>query len=135
MQAQTTVPATPPIPHPGHSTGPRTPEGKARASQNALKHGLFSEALVIRGEAPEDFDSYQAEMIAAHRPYDLPEQEQVEVMVMMKWKLRRLWRQEPRLYGIYEAKAGQPDPDGAQALFDDSEQKRLVFTRLTRQEA
>ena len=28
-----------------HSTGPRTPEGKARAARNALKHGVRSKAI------------------------------------------------------------------------------------------
>ena len=40
--APTPTPPTPaPIPHaPGQSTGPRSAEGKARSSHNALKHGL-----------------------------------------------------------------------------------------------
>jgi hypothetical protein len=29
------------------STGPRTPQGKATASQNAVKHGLLAEQVVI----------------------------------------------------------------------------------------
>ena len=33
------------------STGPKTPEGKARSSQNARKHGLTAEGLII---GPED---------------------------------------------------------------------------------
>jgi hypothetical protein len=31
--------------HGGASTGPKTPEGKARVSQNNLKHGLYAKAL------------------------------------------------------------------------------------------
>ena len=36
------------------STGPRTPEGKETASQNALKHGLFAREGAIRGEDEDD---------------------------------------------------------------------------------
>ena len=39
------------------STGPTSPEGKARSSSNALKSGIFSEArgVVSAGERQEDF--------------------------------------------------------------------------------
>ena len=32
------------------STGPRTPEGKARASRNATTHGVFCRDVVVPGE-------------------------------------------------------------------------------------
>ncbi len=42
------------------STGPRTPEGKARSSQNAYKHGLLARCIIPANdpvEDPADFDS------------------------------------------------------------------------------
>ena len=39
------------------STGPRTPEGKARSSQNRLTHGVRSEKTVLRTESKEAFDA------------------------------------------------------------------------------
>jgi hypothetical protein len=58
-----------------HSTGPATPEGKARVSQNALKHGLTSKHLVIRPDEEAEFatlrDALEAELA--------PEGELVEI--------------------------------------------------------
>lgn len=45
------------------STGPRTPEGKERASQNAIKHGLLAREAVVRGEDPGEFEVYREEML------------------------------------------------------------------------
>ena len=45
------------------STGPRTTEGKACASQNARKHGLTARDLVIREGEQEEFD----DLLASYR--------------------------------------------------------------------
>ena len=43
------------------STGPKTTEGKKRASMNALKHGLRSASLAIPHlENPEDWETHRA---------------------------------------------------------------------------
>lgn len=39
----------------GRSTGPRTPEGKAVVSQNAVTHGLTSYGGLLPGENPKIF--------------------------------------------------------------------------------
>src|SRR3989442_1002928 len=43
------------------STGPKTPEGKARSRQNALKHGLSGRGVVM---PPEDEELFQQRMHA-----------------------------------------------------------------------
>jgi hypothetical protein len=37
---------------PNGSTGPTSPDGKARSSQNSLKHGLCSQELILTNEDP-----------------------------------------------------------------------------------
>jgi hypothetical protein len=44
------------------STGPKTDEGKAVVSQNAVKHGLFAES-VIKGENEADFGAFHDKML------------------------------------------------------------------------
>jgi hypothetical protein len=120
--------------HPGHATGPRTPEGKARASRNAFKHGLYSGDAVIRGETTAGFAAYREDVLAALRPYDVLEQDQAEVMVMCQWRLRRLWRQEPRIYEAWERELKHEDPDGVYAVLNDCRDYQ-AFPRLSRQES
>jgi hypothetical protein len=45
------------------STGPKTDEGKAAVSQNAVKHGLFAES-VIEGENEADYEAFHDKMLA-----------------------------------------------------------------------
>src|SRR5215475_7298679 len=45
------------------STGPLTPEGKARVSQNALRHGLTARHLVIRPDELDEFASLHPSLI------------------------------------------------------------------------
>src|SRR5882672_4228540 len=39
------------------STGPRTPQGKQRSKYNARKHGLFSKAVLLKGESRAEYES------------------------------------------------------------------------------
>ena len=50
------------------STGPRTPEGKAKVAQNALKHGLLAKQAVVAGEDTDDFDLLRDQFRAGTGP-------------------------------------------------------------------
>src|ERR1035437_2600448 len=39
-----------------HSTGPRSPGGKAKSSQNSIKYGFYSQAVLMNGEDPQAYD-------------------------------------------------------------------------------
>jgi len=39
-----------------HSTGPRTPEGQTRSSQNARTHGLTARDLIVATDEREEFE-------------------------------------------------------------------------------
>ena len=72
------------------STGPRTPQGKETSSQNAIKHGLCAERVVILGEDPEDFERLREGLIHQYTPVGFLERDCVERIVSLIWRLRRI---------------------------------------------
>ncbi|HEV3332899.1 MAG TPA: hypothetical protein VG096_18055 [Bryobacteraceae bacterium] len=50
------------------STGPRTPEGKAVSSQNALKSGLDADSQFVIGESGDEFAAFQHEYTTRFQP-------------------------------------------------------------------
>ena len=57
-----------------HSTGPKTLQGKATASMNALRHGLRARTMVVPGEHQEDFDQIHAGLQGLYQPENPAEQ-------------------------------------------------------------
>ncbi len=80
------------------STGPRTPEGKARASQNALKHGLSARELVIPAEDKSAFEELHADYLAELKPRGVLETEFFNAIVHAAWNLRRVRALEAELF-------------------------------------
>lgn len=75
--------------------GPRTPEGKARAAQNALRHGLRAGRFVLLPhEDPEAFQELVAALRARHRPADPVERELVDAIAVAMWREARADRLE-----------------------------------------
>ena len=76
------------------STGPRTEDGKALVSQNALKHGLLARDTVLPGEDPADFDRQLAALEGDIQPANSLEFELVRQIADAQWRMRRLTRLE-----------------------------------------
>jgi len=72
-----------------NSTGPRTPEGKARASRNAIKHGLLAAQLVLSVEDRPEFEMFRAGLIQEYRPLGIQELMLVSQIADSFWRLRR----------------------------------------------
>jgi len=91
------------------STGPRTPEGKARVSQNALKHGLLAQAVVLPDECPRSFADAHAALTDQLQPQTWIDRELVEVMAAASWRRKRAWHLETVQYT--EALRNQEEPN------------------------
>ncbi len=76
------------------STGPRTAEGKAVVSQNAVKHGLFAAEAVITGENPADYEAFHDQFLAELKPAGMTESVYAERIVSLAWRLRRAERMQ-----------------------------------------
>jgi len=89
------------------STGPRTAEGKATASHNAVKHGLLAEQVVIHGEDPAEFDLYREGMLEELAPEGVVETILAERAVSLAWRLRRAERLQSAVFAtVYRENAG-----------------------------
>jgi len=79
-----------------HSRGPRSPEGKAKSSQNSFKHGLYSKQLVLPNEDPAELDDLRASLRAQHQPANTTEEILVNELAENFWRIRRMRQLEAR---------------------------------------
>jgi len=95
-----------------HSTGPRTPEGKARSSRNALCHGLSSRTAVL---ASEDLAAYQRhcrQFFEEYRPATPTEIQLTQELADTAWRLNRI----PSLEANLLHRAANPASEQAAAV-------------------
>jgi hypothetical protein len=81
-----------------HSTGPRTPEGIANCKNNATRHGLCAQQIVIKGEDPAAYDALRGELVAQYAPSGELEAMLVEQIVQQWWRLERARRIESKMF-------------------------------------
>ena len=85
-------------------TGPRTPEGKARSSVNAFKHGLCSDRPIFPGESSKLFDMFRRTMFRLLYPKNLLQADFVNRIVSSIWRLRRSALIEDQIFAYAEKK-------------------------------
>ena len=77
------------------STGPKTPEGKARSAQNALKHGIRAQAIIssqieLLNEDAQEFADLVQSLVDDLQPEGAVEEMCVETIAISLWRLRRI---------------------------------------------
>ena len=80
------------------STGPKTPEGKAVARLNAVKHGLLSQEVLLPGESEAALNELGKCLRAELQPVGELENLLVEQIIAAVWRLRRLRRVEAGIF-------------------------------------
>jgi hypothetical protein len=81
------------------SRGPKTPEGKARSAQNALKHGLRAQQhIVLPSEDAAEFAALEAALIEELAPEGALQTALAQRVVSAVWRLSRAERLEAELF-------------------------------------
>jgi hypothetical protein len=85
-----------------HSTGPKTPEGKAAIRFNALTYGLRTRATILPDENAADYSRLWDDLEADWQPQDRTERCYLETMVTSQWLLARVAASEQKVYLFIE---------------------------------
>ena len=80
------------------STGPITPEGKARSALNALKSGIDAWSHIIAGEDPAELEALTEQFLQHYQPADPVQLSLVDTLISTEWIQRRLRRVETQLW-------------------------------------
>jgi hypothetical protein len=72
-----------------HATGPRTPEGKKRSSQNALRHGLSGRIVVLPTEDMAEYLRLSKEIVDSLYPETQLERDLAQAVADGIWRQKR----------------------------------------------
>ena len=116
------------------STGPRSVEGKAAASRNSLKLGLYAKSMIIPGEDPAELERLAASYHAKFEPVGPIEEELLDDIVRFAWMKRRFRTLEAEVFGSVIATLPEDTPYllGAAMIYDSANGDTLgkIYRRL-----
>ena len=78
------------IPRAKRSGGPKTTEGKLKASRNSLKTGAYSTASIIQGESLEQYQELEQIFFRRYNPQDILSEMLIKELVDIVWKKQRI---------------------------------------------
>ena len=107
-----------------HSTGPRTEDGKARSSRNALKHGLNAKEFFVPDDEQQEFAELGDSLAEELHLQTALEQNLFSHILHAAWTLHRVRRMESEIL------ATSPDP----LTGDDARRLELLARYHTRAE-
>ena len=94
------------------SSGPKTPEGKAKSARNSIKHGFTATSFVIaRFEDLREVEHLKADAVSVYRPVNSQEMAAVERIALAQEQIFRAYRLESGLFTV--AFDGATDAQGS----------------------
>jgi hypothetical protein len=119
-----------------HSTGPRSPEGKAASSRNALKLGLYSEAHILPGEDPAEYGELLRDFKNEYHPEGPAQTAAVLDLVRAIWLVRRYDRIEAQYINLrYRDLAAGEREFGLAAIYLKDAEGPNVLQKIERRRA
>ncbi len=82
------------------STGPRTEEGKQRASLNATRHGLTAQVLTLTPEELKALQLLITDFEKQYAPANTQEKHLVHMLAQLQYRLHRIMATEHNLFAI-----------------------------------
>jgi hypothetical protein len=122
------------------STGPKTAEGKQRASLNSVKHGFTGQTMILPAEEADAYRAFTESFLRELSPEGVNETHLAHLIMTNRWRLTQMATMEAAIYalGVRENAAQFADetPEVALAMSRvlTFEQKRKELDRLRRYE-
>jgi len=107
-----------------NSTGPRTEAGKHRSSQNALRHGLTAQSVVVPAAEQAAYQQLCTNFFDEYKPATLTEAAMVQQLADTTWRLNRILQLEDTIL--------TDDSLPPQAAIDQLSRLGLYSSRLSR---
>ncbi len=95
-----------------HSTGPRTPSGKAAVARNAQSHGLYGANTPDAGEDRAAFKKLSEDLRIRFAPDGVAETALVAQLASIMWRLTRVAAAENAVYADHERDFAAANDDG-----------------------
>ena len=119
------------------STGPKTDEGRNASKMNALKHGIFSSEILVRGrhlqENHEELATLHQRLCDDYHPVGVAEEMLVDQLVTTFWRTRRLQKAEAAEIALSVDRCVEqllpPDPKLLQQQWQKSENIELAMAQ------
>jgi len=113
------------------STGPSSPDGKARAAMNNFQHGIYAKSPIAPGEDPAQRKALEDAYLTRFIPRTIEQLYLVYILIQLHWENLRLDKADAHLWtrGIKDAYKPQPDSVFGQAFQNNRETFNILGRR------